>query len=780
MSLLRGPYHFAKTAKFNVIDVGAPGSFAAEAQGSGGGVGLSRSEALRKEDVASSSGSRFEALSASVTRQAAAVRELKKGGASPEAIAAAAGELAGLRAARAKEGAAEALDLDRRVFEDVLIRKMFVVPAFEIHGGVSGLFDLGPPGCALKANLLAAWRRHFVLEEKMLEMECTCLTPEAVLRASGHVDRFTDLMVKDVVTGDCYRGDKLLEEAVDAYLEARKDALSAEEAEAHRRVRRQADAYAPEELDRRLRDYGVSSAAGNALTPSFAFNLMFATKIGPAGALAGYLRPETAQGLFVNFKRLLDYNGGRVPFAAAQVGLGFRNEIAPKNGLLRVREFTMAEIEHFVDPGAKAHPKFAAVADTALVLFAAEAQLGAGRSLRTTARAAVAAGLVANETLCYYMARTQLFCVKVGLQADKLRFRQHLRTEMAHYASDCWDLELLTAYGWIECAGHADRACYDLEVHARAARVALEAQRVLPEPRTLRGLAAAPNRKLIGTTFKKDQADVYAALAGLDDAALGALEKTLAAEGRARLGDTPFVVTADMVKVGPVSRQVSVEKFVPSVIEPSFGVGRLLHALLEHSFSVREGDDDQRVVMRFRPNVAPLKCGLFNLQANAAFLPVVADLEDRLTAASITSKTDTSSQAIGRRYARADELGLPFGATVDFDTLHDAAVTLRDRDSMAQVRVPIASLVDLLHALCGKHPGDEPAPWAEATKPFPKVPDKQQPQQQQQQQQHDGAPAAAAAAASASPSGLRVERTHRASFSRPLVEPPLKTTTTTT
>ena len=147
--------------------------------------------------------------------------------------------------------------------------------------------------------------------------------------------------------GDCYRADKLLEDHIDDLLE--KGNFSSSEADEHRKVQRQADAYSPDELGQILEKYGIkATATNNDLTKPFAFNLMFGTKIGPSGALTGFLRPETAQGLFVNFKRLLDYNNGRVPFAAAQIGLGFRNEIAPKNGLLRVREFTMAEIEHFV------------------------------------------------------------------------------------------------------------------------------------------------------------------------------------------------------------------------------------------------------------------------------------------------------------------------------------------------------------------------------------------------------------------------------------------------
>ena len=168
------------------------------------------------------------------------------------------------------------------------------------------------------------WRKHFVLAENMLEMECTNLTPEVVLKTSGHVDRFTDLMVKDPATQECFRADKLLEDAIDDLLE-KNPTLDTETKEEHLRVQRQADAYSPEELDKLLIKYECKGPSGEAYSPSFPFNLMFKTSIGPEGTSVGYLRPETAQGLFVNFRRLLDLNAQKMPFAAAQIGLGFRN-----------------------------------------------------------------------------------------------------------------------------------------------------------------------------------------------------------------------------------------------------------------------------------------------------------------------------------------------------------------------------------------------------------------------------------------------------------------------
>jgi glycyl-tRNA synthetase len=210
-----------------------------------------------------------------------------------------------------------------------------------------------------------------------------------------------------------------------------------------RKVAAQADAYEPKQLDALFKELGIKSpSTGADLTEAFPFNLMFQTSIGPTGQVAGFLRPETAQGMFVNFRRLYDYNCQRMPMAVAQIGSAYRNEIAPRGGLIRVREFTMAEIEHFVHPERKDHAKFGSVAEQVLNLFPAENQVGDGKTIATPIGAAVARGLVNNQTLGYFMARTAQFLHALGINPAGLRFRQHLRTEMAHYACDCWDAEV--------------------------------------------------------------------------------------------------------------------------------------------------------------------------------------------------------------------------------------------------------------------------------------------------------------------------------------------------
>jgi len=646
-----------------------------------------------------------DAIAAAVTKQGSQVRQLKKDGAASEEIAAAVAELQKLKivsqeAQKKAEEADPTASFNKKTFDELILRKMFVVPSFEIHGGVKGLFDLGPPACALKASMIDVWRKHFVLAESMLEMECTCLTPHNVLKTSGHVERFTDLMVRDPETGECFRADKLLEDAIDNLLADKKGEMTAEVQEDHLRVQRQADAYTQTELDDLLLTYACVAPSGQPYGKSFPFNLMFKTSIGPEGTSVGYLRPETAQGLFVNFRRLLDLNAGRMPFAAAQIGLGFRNEIAPRSGLLRVREFCMGEIEHFVNPNDKDHPRFHTVKDIQLVLFGNVDQLGSGKTTTISVGEAVATKLINNQTLAYFMARTQLFMEKIGMDPNRLRFRQHLTTEMAHYATDCWDLEIKSSYGWVECVGHADRACYDLTEHAKATKTSMIATHKLDAPRDIEIAKIKLDRKSLGKAFKQNQRVVSQALDALaenwDD-----FERTVAQplETTGTATVEGFVITKDMISsYKKVTKKVHEIKFTPSVIEPSFGMGRILYSLLEHSFTQRDMDE-QRCVMSFNPRVAPFKCAVLPLSSRDDLNNVADEIATELMELDMATRVDKSTAALGRRYARADEIGVPFAITVDFQTIPDQTVTLRERDSMTQVIMPKGDVALLIHEI---------------------------------------------------------------------------------
>lgn len=612
----------------------------------------------------------------------------------------------------------------RAQLENLAKRRSFFFPSFEIYGGVAGLFDFGPPGCALKAELEAFWRRFFVLEEDMLEISGTCLTPHAVLKTSGHVDRFCDLMTCDTVSGECYRADKLVEDFVASRL-ANKDALTAAQVEYYECLERRAGALSAEQLAEVFDKEKITAPiTGNPLGYPFPFNLMFKTRLGPkedeTDIGKAYLRPETAQGIFVNFRRFLEYNGGKMPFAVAQRGLGFRNEIAPRNALLRVREFPMAEIEYFVDPQDKSHPKFQSVQHIKLPLFPRERQLTDGQlEINLTLREAVNTKIIANESLAYFMARVYQFVEACGIQHSGMRLRQHLTSEMAHYACDCWDLDIETSYGWVECVGIADRSAYDLTHHSKATKTSLVATRRYPEPRFIEMLQMVVNRPLMGKEFKKDNAKVLEELEHKPEQEKREIEQQLQERGVYALltaSGASYNITRQMVTFKQITQKVSEEAYVPAVIEPSFGIGRLIYCILEHTFRSREiQDQEERCYVALPPVVAPTKCSLLAISSNARFDALLASLKTQLTKRGISCKVDVSSASIGKRYARTDEIGIPFAVTVDFQSLQDETVTVRERDSMEQVRVPADIVGSLVGELLSSSTG-----WADACNQYPK------------------------------------------------------------
>ncbi|KAK2570478.1 Glycine--tRNA ligase [Acropora cervicornis] len=644
-------------------------------------------------------------LRKSVKEQGDLLKKLKSENAPPPDIEVAIKELKVRKKTlenKEKELAPKEEKFDRSKLEDLLKRRFFFVPAFEIYGGVAGLYDYGPSGCAMEANMLTIWKSHFVLEEQMLEIRASLLTPHQVLKASGHVDRFADCMVKDVKTGDCYRADHLLEGHLEKLLADKK--LDKEKRNEYESVLGQIDNYGMKELGELLSKYDAkASMTGNDLTDPVEFNLMFATSIGPSGLIPGYLRPETAQGIFVNFKRLLEANNGRLPFAAAQIGPAFRNEISPRSGLLRVREFTLAEIEHFVDPTDKSHPKFENVSSQKLTLYPSEYQIEGKPAVNIALEDAVSQKIVNSQTMGYFLGRVYLFLLKVGVDPKKIRFRQHMFNEMAHYACDCWDAELLTSYGWIECVGCADRACYDLSVHTKATGERLIAQVDLPQPEMVDVVEVVPEKPTIGQAFKKEGKVVMDYLAQMDKESIKEFEDKLTDSGEVTItvDSKEFKIEKSMIReIKRYQREVHVRDVEPHVIEPSFGVGRIMYAVLEHSFQIREGDE-QRTWLSLPPAVAPVKCSVLPLSKNKEFGQFVKKLSEALTELDIAHKVDDSSGSIGRRYARTDEVAIPFGITVDFDTVNKEphSATLRERNTTRQIRAEIDELPSLVSDL---------------------------------------------------------------------------------
>lgn len=334
------------------------------------------------------------------------------------------------------------------------------------------------------------------------------------------------------------------------------------------------------------------------MSPPVPFNLMFKTTLGPNSASPGYLRPETAQGQFLNFKKLLDYNQNTMPFASASIGKSFRNEISPRSGLLRVREFLMAEIEHFVDPeGGKKHQRFNEVNNLQLNFLDRATQLSGKTDQRNmTLEQAVEKKMVDNETLGYFLGRIYLFLLHIGVDKNKLRFRQHMANEMAHYAADCWDAELLTSYGWIECVGCADRSAYDLTVHSKKTGGQLIVREPRPEPLKIEEWQVDVNKARFGPTFRKDAKAVEAALQALGQTQREELSKVLKENGHITiqvpgiLSDGKIDVSKELISFEKRTIVHNTRDYTPNVIEPSFGIGRIIYSLLEHVYWNRPDD----------------------------------------------------------------------------------------------------------------------------------------------------------------------------------------------
>ncbi|KAI5119411.1 hypothetical protein M0805_004898 [Coniferiporia weirii] len=612
---------------------------------------------------------------------------------------------------------------DKTRLDALLNRRFFYAPAFEIYGGVAGLYDYGPPGSALQANIIAEWRRHFIVEEHMLELDTTIMTPAPVFETSGHVARFADWMVKDTKTGDVLRADHLVKGVLEARLAGDKEArgLSAEPVKEDEKKRKkkvkstavkledevvkeyenilaQLDNYSGPELGDLCRKYSIANPdTGNEVGEPQQFNLMFASSIGPTGQHPGYLRPETAQGHFLNFARLLEFNNGRVPFASAHIGKSFRNEISPRAGLLRVREFTMAEIEHYVDPEDKAHERFDEVREVTLALLDRHVQTSGRTEVKhMTVGAAVDGGVIANQTLGYFLARVQLFLLKIGINPERLRFRQHMGNEMAHYATDCWDAEIQNSSGWTECVGCADRAAYDLSVHSAKTGHQLVARQALKEPIVTEKLVPEFNKKNFGKTFGRDSAALQKAVGDLTEEELARLQGEIAQGSTVvSVEGKTFTLTSEHLSVERKTFKQSIREFTPNVIEPSFGLGRILYILLEHSFWCRE-QDVERGVLSLPPPIAPNKVLIVPLSAKEEFAPLVREVSLKLRKAGVYSRVDDSNTSIGKRYARNDELGTPFGVTLDFASVQNRTMTLRERDTTSQLIGDIDQVISVV------------------------------------------------------------------------------------
>lgn len=631
---------------------------------------------------------------------------------------------------------------------DLAKRRGFLYPAYELYGGAAGFYDYGPLGAQLKALVEAKFRQIYVVEEGAAEINTPAITVESVLKASGHVDHFSDVVLTCEKCGNGLRADHFYKEEIPrikenlekaaglandvkarfaGYLDSKLRLISekptvavAEELRTTCVIHDQdefkilpyseAVSFDPElktkETVQRPRaifkaknlaeSFKCLTCRNDSFQPATNFNLMFKTHVGPGTSKVAYLRPETAQAMFVDFPFLYRYFREQLPFAACQLGRAYRNEIAPRQGLIRLREFNQMEVEAFFDPGGKpekmTHPNWRKVQKTVLNLVPNATQQMEAMSIVD----AVKKKIVFNAAIGYHLVLVQRLLAEVGLDPKRLRFRQHLKDEMAHYARDCWDAEYESArFGWVECVGVAYRTDFDLSQHEKHSRKTLKALRRYPQPvtRERQRVVAIPAK--LGPLFKRDAPRVQGGLNALDEKAAAAAEGAPHVE--VVVDGTTHRVPRDAYEVRKETETLAGDAFVPHVIEPSYGVDRILYAILEHNYRETSKEGEPYTILALPPAMAPITVGVFALMPKDGLDTQARKVEEKLKGAGFRIQYDESG-AIGRRYARADEIGTPYCVTIDYDTLKDKTVTLRDRDTTAQVRVPIGRLAGELRA----------------------------------------------------------------------------------
>ncbi|MCQ2056447.1 MAG: glycine--tRNA ligase [archaeon] len=547
-------------------------------------------------------------------------------------------------------------------------RRGFIWPSFEVYGGVAGMFDYGPLGCTLKNNIINVWRSIYKGEEKFVEIDSETISPRDVFKASGHIDGFSDLITYCQKCHTPFRADHLVEKFC-----------------------KNPDKLSPGELEGLFAEHNVKCPECDGdLGQISEFNLMFKTSIGPGSIREGYLRPETAQGIFVNYLNLYRYNREKLPFGVIQIGKSYRNEIAPRQGMMRMREFNQMEAELFIDPEDKNWSKFKEIENEKLNLIP-----NTTLELTTiTVGEAVERGVIANQVLAYFVYVTKRFLTTIGIDSDKLRFREHEKDEMAHYATDCWDAEVLLSYGWIEIVGIADRGCWDLSRHAKFSGQDMTYFRKYNSPKEVDITRIKAKNRAIGLKFKERAKDVMTEIESLKPENIKNGRITVS------VGNETIELNEEFFEVILTKEKVTGDRIIPHVIEPSHGLDRILYSTLEHAYE--RDNEENRTILHFMPTVAPIKVGVFPLMEKDGLDKVAYKIYSDICSSGIEAYYD-SSGTIGKRYARMDEIGTPWCITVDYETIEDKSnketVTIRDRDTKEQKRIEIKSIKEILGRL---------------------------------------------------------------------------------
>lgn len=564
----------------------------------------------------------------------------------------------------------------------LLKENQYIVPSYELYNGVSGLQDYGILGTRFKNNLIKLWKKWFIFNDDIEEIETPVIMPYNLLKASGHVDKFDDFIVHDSFNNKDIRADHL---AKKWFKSNNMESLG-----------EQVDSFNQEKLERVINGYNMLPD-NKEHTKVYRKNLMFS--VGDNVSEPNYLRPEIAQAMFVNFKEISKFLQKDLPFGVCQVGKSFRKEISPEQ-YVRLREFNQAEIEFFVDPQNKTHPQYDKFKSTIIPILTSEMQLtGITTPVLISVEDAFNNNLIKKNVVAYFLAKIYIFAIKIGLKDGKIRFRQHLSNEMAHYASECWDLETFVNGSWLECVGCADRGSFDLESHAKGSGQKLQFRKQLDEPITNKKLRITPNIKSIASKFKGMTSTIIKFIEGLSQ------EQIICIQNDNVINGDNFTIDSGMFEIKEEVEKIMYEDFYPHVIEPSFGIDRLIYSIFEQNFSIRVNNnpkndnpknDNLRMVLSLEAKLTPYNVAVFPLLKKVDLINVAININNILKENGIKYFYDNSSTKIGKKYVRSDEIGIKYAITIDYDTLDDNTVTIRERDSMEQIRIKICDIVEYL------------------------------------------------------------------------------------
>ena len=557
------------------------------------------------------------------------------------------------------------------IINELARRRGFFWQSYEIYGGAAGFATYGPLGAKLKQNIEKKLKELFVNRLGILEMESPVITPGKVFEASGHVNHFKEPMVECLKCKKRFRADHLLEEfAKIGESEAEKMSLN--------------------ELKATIKKHDIRCPeCGGAFSEPKLFLTMFKTTIGPYSEAVAYGRPEAAQGIFVEFKRLYEMAREKLPFGVLQMGHALRNEISPRQGLIRLREFTIIDLEFFFDPEEPNCYLLKDVESEKLRLVLAENRLRDSEEItEVTVNEALEKGYIKAEWQAVFMAYAKKLLADLGVPAEGQRFIEKLPWERAHYSLQSFDQQVyVERWGWVEVSGHAYRTDYDLKTHMEFSGEDMRVYKEYEKPVEKEQLAIKPVMSKFGPVFKTEAAKVVDMLSKTDPNEVEAFMKK---NGYYMLGK--YKLLPEHVEIEHQKIVERGRRFIPHVVEPSFGSDRLVYVALEYAYKVK----DDRAMLCFPRDIAPMQVGVYSL-VNKDELPAnTLKLNKLLVDEGFVTEYDEAG-SIGRRYARADEIGIPLGITVDYETLENNTVTIRDRDSWKQVRSSISDLPMLLN-----------------------------------------------------------------------------------